>query len=229
MKSEQAQITSSGVDTLIERLKHQGITAGQDKAESIVLDAQKRAEWIINEATQEAELIIKNAEIEVEALKRAGHDALKLATRDVFIKLRDSLTSSFKREVMRVVGKKMADKKFLEKLILVLAGQVRAKTGLDHAKHISVKLPEDVIGTDALRKNPEELQVGALSHFATDLAADMLRKGVQFEVSGECNSGLLLKLIDDDIVIDFTDKAVASLLLEHLQPRFHALMEGIIK
>jgi V/A-type H+/Na+-transporting ATPase subunit E len=229
MNNGQAQITSSGVDALIERLKNQGITAGQEKAESIVLDAQKRAEWIINEATQEAELLIKNAEVEAEAIKRSGHDALKLATRDVFIKLRDSLTGSFKREVMRVVGKKMGEKKFLEKLILTLAGQVRDKTGLDHAKHITFKLPDDVVGTDSLRKNTEELQEGALSHFVTELTAEMLRKGIQFEVSNELDSGLMLKLIDDDIVIDFTDKAVAALLLEHLQPRFHALMEGIIK
>ena len=158
MNNGQAQITSSGVDALIERLKNQGITAGQEKAESIVLDAQKRAEWIINEATQEAEVLVKNAETEAEAIKRAGHDALKLAARDVFIKLRDSLTGSFKREVMRVVGKKMGEKKFLDKLILTLAGQVRNKTGLDHAKHFTFKLPEDVVGTDALRKNTEDLQ-----------------------------------------------------------------------
>lgn len=229
MKSEQSQTTSSGVDALIERLKDQGIAAGQEKAESIVLNAQKRAEWIINEATLEAQLLIKNAKAEAEAIKFAGEDALKLAARDAFLKLRDSLSGSFRREVMRVVGKKMAEKKFLEKLILTLAGQVRDKTGLDQAKHITIQLPEDRIGTDDLHRNTEELQEGALSHFVVDLATDLLRAGVKLEVSGELNSGLLLKLIDDNIVIDFTDEAVAAILLEHLQPRFHALLEGIIK
>jgi len=222
-------MTSSGVDALIERLKEQGIAAGQEKAESIVLDAQKRAEWIINEATFEAQTLIKNAKAEAEAVKIAGEDALKLAARDAFMKLRDKLSGSFKREVMRVVGKKMAEKKFLEKLILTLAGQVRDKTGLDHSKHIIIQLPENVVGNDDLRRNTEELQDGALSHFVGALAADLLHAGVKFEVSGELSSGLLLKLKDDNIVIDFTDEAVATLLLEHLQPRFHAMMEGIIK
>ncbi len=229
MKNEQAQTTSSGVEALIERLKEQGIAAGQEKAESIVLDAQKRAEWIINEAELEAQILVKNAKAEAEAVKTAGEDALKLAARDTFMRLRDKLSSSFKREVMRVVGKKMVEKKFLEKLILALAGQVRDKTGLDQTKHIVIQLPENVFGNDDLHRNTEELQDGALSHFVGALTADLLRTGVKFEVSGELNSGLLLKLKDDNIVIDFTDEAVATLLLEHLQPRFHAMMDGIIK
>jgi len=229
MKSEQAHSTSSGVDALIERLKEQGIAAGQEKAESIVLDAQKRAEWIINEATLEAQLLINDAKAEAEAIKVAAEDALKLATRDAFLKLRDALSGSFRREVMRVVGKKMAEKKFMEKLILTLAGQVRDKTGLDQARHVVIHLPEDVAGIDDLHRRTDELQGGALSHFVVDLATDMLRAGVLLEVSGELNRGLLVKLKDDNIVIDFTDEAVAALLMEHLQPRFHALLEGIIK
>jgi V/A-type H+-transporting ATPase subunit E len=40
---------------------------------------------------------------------------------------------------------------------------------------------------------------------------------------------LLIKLEEDNIVIDFSDKTVAALLLEHIQPRFRALLQGIIK
>jgi len=31
------------------------------------------------------------------------------------------------------------------------------------------------------------------------------------------------------MVIDFTDETVAELLLEHIQPRFRALLQGIVK
>ena len=229
MANQHAHITSSGVDELIERLKNQGITAGQEKAESIVLDAQKRAEWIVNEATQEAQLLLKNAKAESEAIKRAGHDALALATRDAYIKLRDALTVRFRREVTRLVGKKMAEKKFLEKLILALAGQVREKTGLDDIEHIRINLPEDVIEAEKLRKDTEEQHKGALSHLVAELTGGMLRKGVKLDVSNELTGGIQLRLVDDEVIIDFTDEAVANLLLEHLQPRFHDLMEGIVK
>lgn len=230
MANHETNITSSGVEALIERLKKQGITAGQEKAESIVLDAQKRAEWIIHEAALEADLLVKNAHDDSEAVQRAGHDALKLAARDAYLKLRDSLTVSFRREVLRIVSKKMAEKKFLEKLILTLAGQVREKTCIDHVNHLVFQLPRDNIENDKGRKqHAEEYQEDALSHFAAELASGMLCKGVHLEFSDALESGLLLKLTDDNIEIDFTDKAVATLLLEHLQPRFHDLLEGVVK
>jgi V/A-type H+-transporting ATPase subunit E len=46
MNVERAHIPSSGVEALIERLKEQGVAAGQEKAENIVIDVQQRTEWI---------------------------------------------------------------------------------------------------------------------------------------------------------------------------------------
>ena len=229
MKTEQAHIASSGVEALIERLKEQGIAAGQKKAERIVIDAQKRAEWIIEEAELEAQLLLDNAKAEAEVIKSAGEDALKLAARDVFLKLRDTLIGSFNHEFTCFVGKQMDKEAFLEQLILELAGRVRNKVGIDDHQDIVIQLPEDVVGVEDLRRNPEELQEGTLSHFTAAIAADLLRAGVKFEVSDELSSGLLLKLEDDNIVIDFTDIEVAALLLEHIQPRFRALLQGIVK
>lgn len=229
MSSEKLPFVSSGVEALINRLKEQGIAAGQERAESIVTDAQKRAEWILDEAELEAQLIINNAKAEAEALKAAGEDALKLAARDVFLRLRDTLLGSFSREVTRVVGKQMRQEDFLEKLILALAGRVRDQTGIDDNRQVVIQLPEDVIGVEELRRNPEELREGALTQFTASIAADLLRAGVKIEVSGDLDGGLLIKLEDDNIVIDFSDQTVAALLLEHVQPRFRALLQGIVK
>jgi V/A-type H+-transporting ATPase subunit E len=229
MNNEKLPFASSGVEALIERLKEEGIAAGRKKAESIVIDAEKRAEWIIKEAQLEAQSLVNEARAEAEAMKAAGEDALKLAARDVFLQLRDTLLGSFSQEVTRVVGKQMARKDFLEKLILALAGRVRDKTGIDSNRQVVIQLPEDVIGVEELRRNPEELREGALTRLTASIAADLLREGVKFEVSDDLSGGLLIKLEEDNIVIDFSDKAVAALLLDHIQPRFRALLQGIIK
>lgn len=229
MNNEKLPFASSGVEALIERLKEEGIAAGRKKAESIVIDAEKRAEWIIKEAQLEAQSLVNEARAEAEAMKAAGEDALKLAARDVFLQLRDTLLGSFSQEVTRVVGKQMAQKDFLEKLILALAGRVRDKTGIDSNRQVVIQLPEDVIGVEELCRNPEELREGALTRFTASIAADLLREGVKFEVSDDLSSGLLIKLEEDNIVIDFSDKTVAALLLDHIQPRFRALLQGIIK
>nr|WP_305907982.1 hypothetical protein [Methylomarinum sp. Ch1-1]MDP4520782.1 hypothetical protein [Methylomarinum sp. Ch1-1] len=125
--TEKQQIASSGVEALIERLKNEGLAAGQKKAEAIVLDAQKRAEWIVEEAEEEARQLKEQARQDVESMQAAAQDALQLAARDALIKLRDSLLNGFSQEVGRVVGEQMQDRTFMEKLILELAGSVREK------------------------------------------------------------------------------------------------------
>jgi V/A-type H+-transporting ATPase subunit E len=229
MKAEQTKEASSGVEALIQRLKEQGIAAGQEKAEQIVIDAQKRAEWIIEEAEREAQLLLNNARAEVEIARTAGQDALKLAARDAVLKLRDNLLGGFSREVVRAVGKEMAKEEFLRQLIIELAGRIRSETGLDNNQKIVIQIPDDIAGLEDLRRNPEKFQEGALSRFTSAVATDLLRAGVTIEVADDLSRGLLIKLEDDNMVIDFTDETVAALLLEHLQPRFRALLQGVVK
>ena len=229
MKEEKAAYASSGVDQLIERLREQAIHTGQAKAESIVTDAQKRAAWLIDEAEQEAKNILKKAQNEADAIQNSGIEALHLAARDALLRLRDTLLGSFSQEVQRVVGDKMADQAFMDQLILALAGQVRDKTGLDEHQQITILLPETIIGVEELRKHPEELKQGELSHVSAAIAGDLLRKGVRFEVSDDIKAGLMIRLEENAMLIDFTDEAVSTLLLKHLQPRFRALLQGIVK
>ncbi len=229
MKGQTSQIASSGVEELIETLRDKGVVAGQEKARDIVANAQKRAEWIVEEAEQEAKLLLDKARAEAEAIQSAGQDALKLAARDALLKLRDTLLGSFSEEVMRVVGEQMADEEFMQRLILALAGRVREESGLDNEKQIVFRLPADAVGIDDLKKNPEELKQGSLTHFAASMAANLLRRGVTFQVSEDIDCGLTVKLEDHNMTIDFTDQAVAALLLDHLQPRFRALLQGIVK
>ncbi|MBT5967619.1 MAG: hypothetical protein HOG60_10085, partial [Gammaproteobacteria bacterium] len=200
-----------------------------EKAESIVLDAQKRAEWIIEEAELEAQLLVTEAKNKSDALRIAGEDALKLATRDALLKLRDTLLGSFSKEVQRVVGQKMDQEAFLERLILQLAGKVREQLDLDNKENISIFLPNSPVGVEELKNNPEELKLGTLTHFTAAIAADMLRKGVSINVADDLGTGLSVRLVDDDMVIDFTDQTLTALLLEHLQPRFRTLLQGIVK
>lgn len=229
MSEQNTEVTSSGVESLIERLREQGVSAGQERAENIVLDAQKRAEWIIEEAELEAQQLIVEAKKQSDALRMSGEDALKLATRDALLKLRDTLLGSFSKEVKRVVGQKMEQDAFLERLILQLVSKVREQLDLDSQENISIFLPNSPVGVDELKNNPEEMKVGTLTHYTASIAADMLRKGVSIQVSEDIAKGLSVRLEADDMIIDFTDEMISALLLEHLQPRFRTLLQGIVK
>lgn len=118
---------------------------------------------------------------------------------------------------------------FLERLILQLASKVREQLDLDSQENISIFLPNSPVGVDELKNNPEEMKVGTLTHYTASIAADMLRKGVSIQVSEDIAKGLSVRLEADDMIIDFTDEMISALLLEHLQPRFRTLLQGIVK
>jgi V/A-type H+-transporting ATPase subunit E len=229
MKSEQNKIASSGVEALIQKLKDEGVAAGQKKAERIVADAQNRSEWIIQEAEREARLLLANARAESELIKAAGKDALKLAARETLLKVRDGLLAGFDHEVIRLVGEEMAKEEGLRRIILELAGRLRKESGLDDNREVKIRIPERAVGPGDLRGSPEQLEQDFLSRLTAVIAADLLKEGVLIEAADGPSRGLLIKLEDDNIVIDFTDETVAALLLEHLQPRFRALLQGVLK
>ncbi|GAW87425.1 V/A-type H+/Na+-transporting ATPase subunit E [Bathymodiolus platifrons methanotrophic gill symbiont] len=145
------------------------------------------------------------------------------------MKLRDTLLGNFSNEVKRVVGQKMDQPAFLEKIILQLAGKAREQLDLDGEDKIGIFIPNNPVGVEELKNNPDELKVGTLTHYTVAIAADMLRKGVSIQVADDVSGGISVRLKDDDMVIDFTDEALSALLLEHLQPRFRTLLQGIVK
>ena len=94
---------------------------------------------------------------------------------------------------------------------------------------MEIHLPRDVVGLDSLRRDPGELADGELSRFVQALSEECFRKGVTFGQMGGRHGGLKIHLEDRAMTIDLTDEAVAALLLQHLQPRFRALLEGIVR
>jgi V/A-type H+-transporting ATPase subunit E len=123
----------------------------------------------------------------------------------------------------------MQQEDFLIRLILEVAGKVRKQSGLDNEKNVDVLLPTSLVGIEELRKNPLELREGTLSHFIVSVANDVLREGFVLKNDDGLESGIRLYLKDKDVQIDLSDESVASVLLEHLQPRFRAILEGMVK
>ncbi len=220
---------SHGVEALIERLRNEGVTAGKKQAEAIIAEARQKAAEINERANSEAESILNKARKEAEAFKSAGEDALKLAARDAHLKLRETIMQRFSEEVNRLVGRAMEPGEFMEKLVLQVVGRVSEQAKLNEQAGFIIELPEDVIGIEDLRRNPEELEQGTLAHFVLSIMATLLRQGIELQPSNEFDRGIKIYLKDGQVEVDLTDQAVAAVLLEHLQPRFRALLEGVVK
>ena len=220
---------SIGVEALINRLRDQGVGAGQAESEKIISEARQKAAMIKQQAQQEAEEIVSGARKDAESFKAAGRDALELAARDAHLKLREVVMTRFSEEVQRLVGKVMAPEPFMEKLILQVVGRVRDESGMNKQDKLNIKLPEDLINIDDLRKNPEELKEGTMAHFVLSVMASLFKEGISYQPSGKINAGLKVYMNDGNVEVDLSDEAISAVLMEHLQPRFRALLEGVVK
>jgi V/A-type H+-transporting ATPase subunit E len=226
---KQAQLASSGVEALIERLREQGVDAGRAEADKIVVEARRRAAQIVHEAETQAADLVEAARKEARMLQTGGEEALRIAMRDTVLRLKGELTGRFSAEVRRLIAVAMDQESFLKQLILAVAGRAREEAGVDAGEAVQIQLPRTLVGLEELRRNPLELREGSLSHFVLSLAGNVLAEGVTFGVGGDDPRGICLYLKGKDVTIDLTDEKVAALLLQHLQPRFRTILEGTVK
>lgn len=220
---------AKGVDRLIDRLRDQGVEAGKQEAEKLVADARQRAEGIVADAEERAREIVEHARQQAQRDTQAAHDAMTTAARDTLLTLKRTLSERFAGEIARLVSDQMKDAAFLRKMILTVLARARDELDLGDGEKLEIVLPKDVIGLEELRRNPDEMSQGPITRFVEGVTGDFLREGVTLKEAEAEHQGISVRLTERDIELELTDRAVASVLREHLQPRFRALLEGIVK
>lgn len=216
-----------GVEELIERLRAEGVAKGRDEAERIVADAESRARWLVTQAQAEADQLVGKARSEAKSLTRSAEDALKVAARDMLLSLRERLSHRFAGEVRRLVAGEMHDPDTLRKLILAVGARQAELLGED--QDVEVLLPRRVLEASELGDDPGSVAGGELVDVVLGVTEDMLKEGISLKVSDSDQAGIVARLVDDEVEVEVTADAVAAMLLEHLQPRFRALLEGVIR
>ena len=216
---------SAGVETLIGRLRDEGITQGRTQAEALVTAAQKQAADVIATAKQDAEAILAKAKEQAGKLQAGGEDAIRLAMRDTILALESELLKEFAGRLRRLVKGVLVDPAFVQRLILEVAGRA-APAGAERAE---VLLSAELVSLEDLQGKPEEAKPGSLMHFVLSLGGDMLREGVHFGVADDGEAGIRVRLVEEDVQIDVTESAISQLLMRRLLPRFRALLRGAVK
>lgn len=220
---------ASGVETLLARLREEGVEAGRAEADRILAEAETRARDTLAEAEAEAERLRAEARRDADRFRRAGEDALRIAVRDAVLALKQELTDRFTGRIAGAVSEAAKDEALLTRMILEVAGRARTDAGADAAREVEVVLPRAAVGLDDLRRRPEEFRDGALSRYVAAVAGEMLREGVTFGRAEDGAGGIRVELRDEAVVIDLSDRAIAGIILRHLQPRFRALLEGVVE
>ncbi|GAA0787097.1 hypothetical protein E1180_16170 [Roseibium denhamense] len=218
----------AGVQALIDRLKAEGVTAGQAEAYEILAQAKSKADAMVTEAKAKADALLAAAREEAAREKAATEDGLKVAARDLVLNMRNELGDRIQQEAGRLVATTLADQAFLQKLILAMAAGAKENASVSDGDSMEIVLPEKVVTFEELKQSPEAVEPGTLTHFVIALAGDVLRDGVTFSTAPGFN-GIKVKLTEKNVSVDLTDEAIAALLQRHLQPRLRAVMEGVLR
>jgi V/A-type H+-transporting ATPase subunit E len=217
---------SSGVQELIDRLREKGVEEGQQQADQLLGEARRKASETVEKARQEAAEILQRAREEADRLRAAGEEALRLAGRDAVLALKEEISEQFSIQVRRLASHHLRDEKFIERLILEIAGRAVPK---DSKQPLELLLPEDMAPPEQEGFQAKGGKEGAVGQFVLGLAGDMLREGVTLAASADNTPGVTVKMVEEDVEITFNEKAVTEFLLRYLLPRFRNIMTGIVE
>lgn len=213
---------SSGVKDLIDRLHAEGVAKGQTEAEQLIAEARRQSMTITDDARREAEKILQDARDEAARMRSTGEDALRQAARDALLRLQESIREELTKRVRKLVGHRLEDPSFLERMILEVARRAMPE---DAGKHVEILLPDDAATVEELSRNPESLAEGSLTKFVLGLTGDTIREGLTFKPAGDNSPGIRVQIVDEDVRIDLTDQAISDLLMRHvLLPRLAAVL-----
>lgn len=211
--------TSSGVQELIDRIRDQGVQAAQDEAVRLLVNARQQAQEIVSQAKAEAEAAQAKARTETEAYRQASLDALRLAVRDTVLDLEARVLARFEEFVKRLVVSSTRDKELVRSIVLVLAGHAAEEFIQD--KEVEVRISSALLEGQTGPVFKEEGKLAILG-----LSSDMLREGLELVPDSEIEGGARVRLVQDKLEIDLSDRVIVRMISQRLIPRFKAIMEG---
>jgi V/A-type H+-transporting ATPase subunit E len=215
----------SGVQELINKLRDDGVKAGEEEAERRVKKAKDQANMIISEAKAEAERLVHEAKVASAAEQERANEAIKVAFRNTRLELQSGLEKAFENHVKRLVSKEVRDEEFLRRLLLSIVGSAAAEIPQDQP--FEVTLPEKIFETDPEATDVPEEWKERIRNFVRRGTSEILRDGVELVPSTSLRGGIQLRLKEEDVIFDFSEQALSDVIVKHLLPRYRAIVEGI--
>jgi len=221
--TDAAKVT--GVQELINRLRDDGVKAGQEEADRVLRDSREQAARIVDQAKAEAADMLNKARAEIETERAAAHESLRVAIRDTELKMEAELKADFATHVKRLVSVELRDVEFLRQIILGIAGLAAGGKACE-GQPVEVLLPKNLFQTDDKGTRLTEEGKEHMRHLILGISGEMLREGVDLKPSESIGGGIRIRLVDEDLEIDLSDTAISELLLQFILPRYRAIVSG---
>ena len=193
------------LDSLIEKIKKDGIEEAKKIAREIIDDAKQQATKIIDEASSKADKLKEDSQKQIEGFKNNAENSLKQAARDLILSLKEQIADILNKVFKERVAEEMTPE-FIKKLIIKIADN----------------LPAGKEGT--LEVLISEKETKKLKDF---LIASLKKQGKDIEIktSKTIDRGFRIGVKGDNIHYDFTDQAIMEALGEFLNPTISEMLK----
>ena len=118
------------LENLIEKLKSEGVQAAQQQSDQIINDAKKEAQGIIDNAKKEAEMITQDAGKKAEKFKIGADAAVRQASRDMILVIKEKITGLFDR-ILKTKVEQTLSPDFIKMLILKLSENMQQGNAIE--------------------------------------------------------------------------------------------------
>jgi len=196
------------IKELIEKIRSEGVRAGEDKAKAIELDALKRARQITAEAEAKAERILSEARESIARSEESSRSSLKQAARDCIIGL--------KKEILAVL-----DTITLSHMRKALTAEETGKLIVHLLKECKAKDKGDVV-VSLKKEDAEKLASALISELSVEL-----KKNLVLKPSEDIRGGFTISYDHGKSYYDFTDKVLAEYIGVYIRPKLSQILKDI--
>ncbi len=192
------------LDSLIEKIRKEGIEQAQQQADEILKEAKQKAAAIVEQAKKEAEKIVSDGKKQVDQYQATAEIDLKQSARNFELLLKEKIQALFDRVFKQQVAKTLTPD-FLKAMILKIIANW-AKNGA-----VEVVVSE---------QDKDQLEA-VLFHGVHD----ELKKSIQLRVSSDVANGFRIGLKDNQVYYDFSDETIAEVLKSLINPKLKTILE----
>ena len=192
---------------IIDKIKQEGVDEAEKQAQAILDEARTEAKTMLEEAAKKADETRKQAEKDAAAFRVNSEEAVKQASRDALLGLKENMTVLFDRIIKKNIAGQLSPE---------VLGAMMSKMVNNLKKESSMDL--EVILSEKDKKAAEDLFMAALSA--------EIRKGVTVKASPNIESGFRVGEKGENVYYDLTDEALADAFKIYLNPKLAGPMDG---
>lgn len=193
------------LESLIEKIKRDGIEEAKKSSDEIINKAKKEAEEILKSAREGAKKILADAKADSKKLQTNTEKSLQQAARDLILSLKDELRKVFAKALKAKVSAELTPH-FMSGLIAKIVDNWTKKKGASL----------EVLVSDKDKKQLEKILFSQLKTQA--------KERIEIKVSTSIEKGFRIGIKGEDLYYDFTDESITEALRELLNPSLSTML-----